>query len=111
MYERVFKLWYYTVSHGQMLLRSKATEGKSNIDIYFGDVEYIEIPTKINEIEILQTTQADIDYIMQRIVNTDKRITVISSESRRYYVVSSVVKVLENVLDMFELPFDIPNYK
>jgi len=111
MHERVFKLWYYTVSHGQMLLRSTGTKEKGNMDIYFGDVSYIEIPTKINEIEILQTSQADIDYIVQRIGNTNKTITVLLSDNRKYYVVSSVVKVLENVLDMFDLPFEIPNYR
>lgn len=111
MHERVFKLWYYTVSHRQMLLRSIGTKEKCNMDIYFGDVLYIEIPTKINAIEILQTSQADIDYIAQRIGNTNETITVLSSESRKYYVVSSVVKVLENGLDMFDLPFDIPNYR
>lgn len=80
------------------------------MDIYFGDVSYIEIPTKINEIEILQTSQEDIDYIVHRIGNTNKIITVLSSESRKYYVVSSVVEVLENGLNMFDLPFQIPNY-
>lgn len=111
MHERVFKLWYYTVSHGQMLLRSTADKEKCNMDIYFGDVSYIEMPTKINAIEILQTSQVDIEYIEQRIGNTNKIITVLSSENRKYYVVSSVVKVIENVLDMFELPFEVPTYR
>jgi len=111
MYKRLFKLWYYTVSHKQMLLRSTGTEETYNMDIYFGDVSYIEIPTKISEIEILQTTQEDIDHIVQRIGNTNKKITVLLSENRKYYVVSSVIKVSENVLGMFDLPFDIPKYR
>lgn len=110
MYERLFKLWYYTISHKQMLLRSVGIDGKCNIDIYFGDVLYVEIPTQINKIEILETSQEDIDYIMGKIGNTDKIVTVLMSNCHKYYVVSSIIKVTENKLGMFELPFDIPDY-
>ena len=64
----------------------------------FDRVGYLQ-KDRESEIEILQTTQADIDYVVQRIGNTNKIITVLSSENRKYYVVSSVVKVLENVDD------------
>lgn len=111
MYNRLFKLWYYTVSHGQMLLRSMGSEELGNMDIYFGDVSYIELPCKMNKIEILTTAQEDIDYIAKRIGKTEKKITVLLSENRKFYVVSAFVKIIENNLEMFELPFDIPNYK
>ena len=111
MYERLFKLWYYTVTHGQMLLRSIGNDGTSNLDIYFGDVSYIEIPTKIDKIEILRTSQEDVNYITERIGSADNKITVLLNEDRKYYVVSSVVNISENTLGMFELPFGIPNYK
>lgn len=109
MYNRLFKLWHYTVSHEQLLLRSMGDEKVCNIDIYFGDVSYIELPAKINKIEILETLQEDIDYITQKIGSTDKIITVLMSENRKYYVVSSIMKIIENNLSMFELPFDIGN--
>ena len=111
MYERVFKLWYYTISHGQMLLRSVGTTERGNMDIYFGDVSYIELPTMMNEIEILNSSQEDIDYIAQKIGDVNKKITVLSSGNRKYYVVSSIVKVLENELNFWELPFDTPDYR
>ncbi len=109
MYNRIFKLWYYTVSHKQMLLRSVGFDGTCNIDIYFGDVSYVEIPSDMKGIEILQTTQEDIDYIAQKNIDTEKKITTLKSGNRKYYVVSSVVKIMENKLSMFELPFDIPS--
>ena len=107
MYNRLFQLWYYTVSHKQMLLRSVGNKDACNLDIYFGDVVYIELPVAIDKIELLETTQQDIDYIAQRIGNIDKKITVLKCESNKYYVVSSYMKIIENNLGMFELPFDI----
>lgn len=109
MYNRRFQLWYYTVSHGQMLLRSKGNKEESNLDIYFADVLYVELPMTLDGIEILETTQQDIDYITQKIGATDKKITVLMSENHKYYVVSTIMKIIENNLGMFELPFDIPS--
>lgn len=110
MHERLFKLWYYTISHKQMLLRSIGVDGECNIDIYFGDVLYIEIPTQINKIKIVETSQEDIEYITEKIGCTDKIVTVLMSDCHKYYIVSSIIKVSENKLGMFELPFDIPDY-
>lgn len=109
MYNRIFKLWYYTVSHKQMLLRSIGKDENCNLDIYFSDVSYIELPMEMDGIQILETEQEDIDYITSKIGSTDKVITVLMNKSNKYYVVSAVMKIFENKLSMFELPFDIPN--
>lgn len=74
MNNRLFKLWYYTVSHKQMLLRSVGFDGACNIDIYFEDVSYVEIPSDMKGIEILETTQADIDYIAKKLAILKKRL-------------------------------------
>lgn len=108
MYDRLFKLWYYTISHRQMLLRGRNNNDNGNLDICFFDVEYIEMPIEMDKIEILSVTQEDRDYIKQKFGDTDKLITVLMSQNRKYYVVSSVIKIMENNLSMFELPFDIP---
>lgn len=109
MYNRIFKLWYYTVSHKQMLLRSIGKGEDCNLDIYFSDVSYIELPIEMDGIQILRTEKEDSDYIADKIGNTDKSITVLMNRGRKYYVVSSIMKIFENDLSMFELPFDIPN--
>ena len=59
MNNRRFTLWYYTVSHGQALLRSVGRNGTQNIDIYFGSVEYIDIPTDIDGLELCEPTPQD----------------------------------------------------
>lgn len=110
MDKRLFKLWYYTVSHRQMLLRSMGNIEVCNLDIYFGDVLYVEMPVIMDEMEILKTTQEDIDYIAQKIDTTNKIVTVLKSGEHKYFVVSSVMKIMENNLSMFEMPFDIPDY-
>lgn len=109
MHKKIFKLWYYAVSHKQMLLRSVDYAEDCNIDIYFGDVSYVEIPMEINGVEILETTQEDMDYIKRRIGSTDKTITVLMSGNQKYFIVASVVKLMKNNLSLFELPFDISN--
>lgn len=109
MHNRLFKLWYYTVSHKQMLLRGIGNGGIHNIDIYFGDVSYAEIPMEMKGVEILEATQEDIDYITQKIGYTNKKVIVLISEKHKYFVVASIIKIIENDLSMFELPFDIPN--
>ena len=107
MDKRLFKLWFYTVSHRHILLRSIVNNEVCNLDIYFGDVLYVEMPVAMNDMEILETTQEDIDYITQKIGNTNKNITVLKSGECKYFVVSSIMKIMENNLSMFELPFDV----
>lgn len=109
MYNRLFKLWYYTVSHRQALLRSIGYDNNENIDVYFGDVSYIEIPTVINGIEIVKPTLEDEAYIMGKIGEIKKVITVLKVDNKRYYIVSSTVKIMQNNLSIFDLPFDIIN--
>ncbi len=108
IYRRFFKLWYYTVSHKQALLRSPSNDNMENIDLYFSDVSYIDIPTTFNNLEIVKPTFSDENYIFSKIGMTKQIITVLKCGERRYYIVSSIVKEMHNNLSMFELPFDIP---
>jgi len=110
MYERLFKLWYYTVSHNQLLLRSLGVGEECNIDIYFGNVLYIEIPTKLDNIEIIRTNEEDVRYIEQRLGKSDNTITVLLCDNKKYYIVSSIVRIMENRRSMFDLPFEVTNF-
>lgn len=105
---RKFKFWYYTVSHSQALIRSIGLNGACNIDIYFGDVLYIEIPSDFSDLTIDETTTDDIKYINNRLRKDiePNKVTVLVCNVERYYVVSTIKKVMENQLSLFELPFD-----
>ena len=111
MKKRKFTFWYYTVSHGQALLRSVGIDDTENIDIYFGNVSYIEIPTSIDGLEIQAPSPDDIDYVTQRIgkINPKQKITVLLHDEKKYYIVSSSIKIMKNNLLFYELPFDIPS--
>lgn len=100
----IFKMWHYSVSHNKMLLRS--VHDGWNTDICFLDIKYIELPTVLRGITILEPSQTDVEYLSDIIDIKDERITVILSQGKRYYVVSSIVKVIENELDLFELPYE-----
>jgi len=111
MNKRQFSLWYYTVSHRQALIRSVGKDGKENIDIYFGDVHYIDIPTTIDGLEIRDPSDSDKEYISHKIgdLMADLKITVLEHNMQKFYVVSSIVKINRNTLAFYELPFDIPS--
>jgi len=101
---RVFKLWDYSVSHKQMLLRSPRTPDiKTNIDVVFWGVEFIEIATVLAGIEITAGT-ADHAVLAARLHDSIGTCDVyrIVSVGKRYLAVAQGFQVLENVLDIFE---------
>ena len=104
-FERSFKLWDYYVSHSQLLLRSHKTVTHSkNIDIVFGDVDYVELPTILPGLEIVEASaeeQSRAEQVMGGPVAAE-RIFVIASQGRRYLVLAGGMRVSENELALFE---------
>lgn len=111
MKNRLFRFWYYTVSHAQALLRSVGKDDEENIDIYFGGVSYLEIPEEIDGLEIKEPSASDKEYIAGKTGNfrPQDKITVLVHGGQKYYIVSSAVKIMKNKLESYELPFDIPS--
>jgi hypothetical protein len=102
---RMFRVWDFRVSHDQLLIRSaKSASSPKNLDVAFVGVEYMELPTKIRDMEIADATEADVGRAQQaltRPVNRDE-LHVLSSGGRRYVVVAAAMKVSENELDFME---------
>ncbi|MBQ2803106.1 MAG: hypothetical protein IJF07_04320 [Lachnospiraceae bacterium] len=105
---RKFRFWYYTASHSQALIRSLGLSGENNIDLYFGDVSYIEVPDLLVNLTIEETTISDKEYLDTKLRqnNSLENITVLSSENRKFYVVSGSRRLSENKLAFSKLPFD-----
>ena len=108
--DRKFQLWFYQVSHSEAIIRSPKTDKDKiydgNIDIYLGDIDYIEMPQRLQGLQIECATDADREYLEQKLdkdISVEK-IVVLVSEGKRYYVVASIVKVLKNDLDYGVLP-------
>jgi hypothetical protein len=50
-----FQWWSYSVSHAQLLLRSTASVSRqTQIDVLFKDVLAVQLPTSIDDLEILE---------------------------------------------------------
>lgn len=107
LHNRKFKFWFYHVTHGEAIIRSvKTEEFGTNIDIYFGDIQYIEIPTKLSELKLENANETDIVYLTEKTGNVvrSQDVIVLFSGERRFYIIASIVKVMENTLETNELP-------
>lgn len=108
--DRKFKLWFYQVSHSEAIIRSPKTDldkiYNKNIDIYFGGIDYIELPWLLQGLQINKPTEEDRIYLSEKLGKdiSMKKIVVLLSEGKRYYVVASSMKIMENDLDYGVLP-------
>lgn len=110
VYKRKFKLWFYQVSHSEAIIRSPKRQLEktydTNIDIYLGDIVYMEMPTVIQELQIINATAEDANYLTGKLgkaVSMEK-IIIFISWGKKYYVVASIIKIMENDLDYGVLP-------
>ncbi len=104
---RRFQLLFYQISHGEMIIRSQKNNNyNKTIDIYFGDVNYMEIPSELNGIRFRRANADDVTYVKSKIKKyiTQDEIVVIVSEDKEYYIVASVISINENDLSFVELP-------
>ncbi|MBD5542330.1 MAG: hypothetical protein HDR00_14300 [Lachnospiraceae bacterium] len=108
--DRKFKFWFYQVSHSEAIIRSPKTDGDKlydmNIDIYLAGIDYIEMPCLLYGLQIDRATEADAVYLSQKLGKDIPlgKIVVLISEGRRYCIVASIVKIMENDLDYGVLP-------
>jgi hypothetical protein len=103
--DRHFRLWDYTVSHNQMLLRSPAGEGgPKNIDIIFLGVDYVGIPSMLDGVGLGTSTPEDVMEASRRVGQDCEPgdVHVITSAGRRFLVVAAAYYVFQNDLDLFE---------
>ena len=104
---RRFQLLFYQISHGELIIRSQKNDNYIHtIDIYFGDVIYMEIPSELNGIRFRRANADDVSYINSKIKKhiIQDNIVVIISEEKEYYIVASVISINENDLSFVELP-------
>lgn len=110
--DREFVFLFYQTSHSEAIIRSfkrdiiQDKNHDKNIDIYIGAIEYIELPCRFQGFRISKPTEEEQIYLCRKL-RTDipiEKIIVLVSGEERYYVVASVLSVLENDLDFLELP-------
>src|ERR1044071_2056628 len=100
-FERTFKMWDFYITHSQLLLRShKTVTHAKNIDIIFGDVDYVELPTILFGLEVVTAGPEDYrkaEQVMDGPV-APERVFAIKSKGRRYLVVAGGMVIQENEL-------------
>lgn len=102
---RSFRVWEFRVSHDQLLLRSaRSQQHAQNLDVIFAGVDYLELPTKLGEIEITRPTAEDLRRLHAAFREdvAERDVHVIVSGGRRFIVVAAGMKVTLNDLDIFE---------
>jgi len=103
--DRSFRLWDFSVSHKQMLLRSpRSPEAAMNIDIVLWGVEYLDVATSLQGLTIVSPTREDVARAGQAMGGEValSHVHCFASEGRRFVVVAAGYKVLRNDLDIFE---------
>jgi|GEM_PF-4634536 len=106
---RTFELWHATPSLSQILVRSpKDANHDTNIDLHLLGVDYIELATRLEGIEITEPTAEEIEALQQVTTVDEKphRLRIISSMGHRFKVVSSHFGIYENDWETSATPIE-----
>jgi hypothetical protein len=104
---RDFQLWAYVVSHQRLMLRSpKSEEHPLNIDLHFGAVGYIDLPTTLRGLALTSPRAEEVDRLRRQVGSSVElgHIFVLESAGRRHFVVAWSLYVEENDLGFMETP-------
>ncbi|MFI1995640.1 hypothetical protein [Actinoplanes sp. NPDC020271] len=91
--ERDFSVWAYTVSHRQLLLRSRPTGGQSRIDVLFKPVRVMKMRTEFDGLVIRCGTTAERDRILAStgLAGKDLHVLMVGTAAELDYVVAGAV--------------------
>ncbi len=101
---RLFKLWDYSVSHQQLLVRSPITPDiPTNIDLLFWGVKYLTVETILRGVDIVRIDDcSSLNDYEAKFIKDGHKIFRIRSGGSSMIVVASGFRALENQLDIFE---------
>ena len=109
-----FQFWEYRVSHRQLLIRCpKRDDSSRNVDIKFYNVEYVDLPPVLPQLEIGEPNHDDILFVQNRLGKpvAQERITVLETLGRRHIVVAGRIVIEESQMRIFDSPFELPPIK
>lgn len=100
--ERIFSLFDYYVGHQHLLLRSSAGHGgDENLDLIFGAVQYVELPSVLRGVRVTRPGGDEAETVEKRSgadTNGGRLIYALDSGGRRFYVVASTLWIHKNKL-------------
>ncbi|WP_370901586.1 hypothetical protein [Chryseobacterium gossypii] len=113
---RTFKLWAYTVSHSSLLIRSEmqypdqenySEETVYNIDLEFWAINYIDIPSKFNELIIREIKEQELPPKINRdLLIYDMKIFQLESNGGKYYIIAGGLLIGKNKWENKDRIFD-----
>ena len=91
--KRSFAVWAYTVSHSQLLLRTRTADGRSRIDILFKPVEAMKVRTDYDGLTIRCATPEERDQVLAATGHTGRhhRVLMLETAYGLDYVVTGAV--------------------
>lgn len=96
-FRRRFQIWTYTVSHGQLLLRSnKDSDNETRIDILFKDVAIVNLPTVLKNIDIKVAKEFDKHNGFDQEILKWRSIFAVNCDGFSGYVVAATIFLHED---------------
>jgi hypothetical protein len=111
--DRYFTIYGYSVSHGQLLIRSdKRKGGGVNIDIIFFDTTFIQLFAMLWGVTIRAVDKSAVknyDSVEKYLSFEKNNLFEIESGKEKYYIAASFVKIFENDLEFNETSLGYQN--
>jgi len=102
-FERRFQVWYYTVGHSRLLLRSPKTETQqTRVDVLFKDVAALNLPTLMDGITVELADEATTQDLAGRLGASslrDRRVFSVRGNDYEGYVVAGIMVQAEDTLE------------
>jgi hypothetical protein len=91
--DRGFTAWAYTVSHSQLLLRTRTADGRSRIDVLFKPVEAMKVRTDYDGLTIRCATAIEHDQILTAAGQSGRacRVLILETAGEQDYIVTGAV--------------------
>jgi len=106
---RTFQIWKYHVSHSMLLVRSPQNkEHKTNIDIIFHGVRFINLPNIFYGMSISPISpeiDKDLLVMIENMQYNPNEVLVFRGDKQKFYVIASGFSVEENEDSIFDVKF------
>ena len=89
-FEGRFQWWSYTVSHGQLLLRSPPSQTRTTqVDVLFKNVSSLSLPTTLDDLEVIDGENSKLSTIVGPVGGKD--LFIVRARNVEGYVVAGAV--------------------
>ena len=105
-FDATFRLWLYTVSHGQLLFRSTDAEPGRNVDIVFLGVRHMNVRSTYDAL-LLREAGEDHDAHRADAAGHSPRLAVLLDAPGSDYVVCKAFRISTNTLGRFQVDFPV----